>query len=378
MIQNHKSEIIFGAILIGFTITFYFLFELLLPFVLGLILAFAFSPVISRIQKVIKSRSLATTIFLALSTAIIVLFFVFFTQYINKDFKRLNNSFKILATNNKDNLDKTTEKVKTYLGELYDFDELKNDLQFQSDSLKSSLMDMDASQLDTETIKAGFNYVMSVFKSNDKPKPEQKSGFSFILMLFSTFFYFILILYQLDYFIALREKYFGNKVKSKFNIILDDFNRSFVRYFKLRTKIILILSLIYIAAFIILDMPGIILMLTIIILLSYIPYLQYLTLIPLAVGCLVLSVENGQSFLLYFGIIAAVFILASIIEELILNPWIMEKNIGMNPVIMVLAISIWSYLLGLPGLLIGIPMTSLIIIYFKRYFLNSFEEVLKE
>ena len=55
----------------------------------------------------------------------------------------------------------------------------------------------------------------------------------------------------------------------------------------------------------------------------------------------------------------------------------MEKNIGMNPVIMILALSVWSYLLGIQGLLIGIPITSLIIIYIKRYFLTSYHEVLE-
>jgi len=110
-------------------------------------------------------------------------------------------------------------------------------------------------------------------------------------------------------------------------------------------------------------------------LLSYIPYLQYLALIPLAVGCLVLSTEHSQSFLLYYGIVVGVFVLASVIEELLLNPKIMEKNIGINPVILILALSVWSYLFGIRGLIIGIPMTSLFILYFKRFVLTSYQEV---
>lgn len=123
------------------------------------------------------------------------------------------------------------------------------------------------------------------------------------------------------------------------------------------------------------DMPGVLILTIIIAILSYIPYLQYFALIPLSVSCIVLSVENDQSFLLLFGVVLGVFILASILEEAILTPWIMEKNIGMNPVIMILALSAWSYLFGLKGLLIGIPMTSLIIIYTKRYFLPAYQKV---
>ena len=82
-------------------------------------------------------------------------------------------------------------------------------------------------------------------------------------------------------------------------------------------------------------------------------------------------------FLFYFCIVLGIFILASIIEELILTPRIMEKNIGINPVIITLAISVWSYLLGIPGLLLAIPMTGLIIILFKQYFLHPYQEVFK-
>tara|TARA_B110000977_G_scaffold97422_1_gene128337 strand:- start:85 stop:366 length:282 start_codon:yes stop_codon:yes gene_type:complete len=92
---------------------------------------------------------------------------------------------------------------------------------------------------------------------------------------------------------------------------------------------------------------------------------------------MVLSLENPQSFLFYFSIVIAVFIIASIIEEWLLKPRIMKDNTGINPVIITLALSIWSYLLGMPGGLIAIPMTGLMIILFKQYFLKPYEEVIK-
>jgi predicted PurR-regulated permease PerM len=217
--------------------------------------------------------------------------------------------------------------------------------------------------------------VVAAFQTNDNSESEENSGLGLILTIVYALFYFLLILYQYEYFYALHVKFFGGKIKSKANIILDDFNQSFVKYFKLRSKIVLILSLVYLSAFIIMDMPGVLILTIIIAILSYIPYLQYFALIPLSVSCIVLSVENDQSFLLLFGVVLGVFILASILEEAILTPWIMEKNIGMNPVIMILALSAWSYLFGLKGLLIGIPMTSLIIIYTKRYFLPAYQKV---
>jgi predicted PurR-regulated permease PerM len=375
MLQKYKDQIILITGLIFFCLAFYYLNEVLLPFVLGLLLAFSVFPTISKLQRVIKSRNVANTVFLAIIGGIFITILVFFTQYINRDFKRLNNSFETLAAKNHDKLDKTAQQVKQYLGKVYDFDTLEKNLASSSDSLKNSLKDIDSSTLDTESIKAAFENVVAAFQTNDKSESEEKSGLGLILTIVYALFYFLLILYQYEYFYALHVKFFGGKIKSKANIILDDFNQSFVKYFKLRSKIVLILSLVYLSAFIIMDMPGVLILTIIIAILSYIPYLQYFALIPLSVSCIVLSVENDQSFLLLFGVVLGVFILASILEEAILTPWIMEKNIGMNPVIMILALSAWSYLFGLKGLLIGIPMTSLIIIYTKRYFLPAYQKV---
>jgi predicted PurR-regulated permease PerM len=233
--------------------------------------------------------------------------------------------------------------------------------------------------LDTESIQEAFEKVTSVFQSEENQgETEKSSGGSILVMIFSTIFYFVLILYQMDYFEGVRKTYFSNRLNSTVSQILDDFDQSFWRYMKLRTRIVLLLAILYLITFMIMDMPGMILITIVIIVLSYIPYLQYLALIPVAIGCLVLSIEYSQSFLLLFGIVVGVFILASILEELLLIPWIMERNIGMNPVIMILAASIGSYLFGMVGALIGVPLASLAIIYVKRYFLPSYQVVLQE
>ena len=376
--KNYRNEIIIGVLMIGFSIAFYYLYGILLPFILGMLLAFSAQPIIKRIQKIVKSKGLATSIFLAVNTVLIILFFVFFTNYINRDFKRLNQSFVFLTTKNQENLNQTTQKVKEYINNLYDIDQVEVLLKHKSDSIINKIKNIDYSKLDTESIKTGFEKATAIFQSQKINTEQLKPKFSFLFILCSTVGYFILILYQLDYFTRIRKNYFGGKVKSIFHTIIDDFNQSFVKYLKLKTKIILLLSLIYISTFIILDMPGTILISLLIILLSYISYLQYLALIPLSISCMVLSVENSQSFLFYFSIVIAVFIMASVIEEWLLKPRIMKDNTGINPVIIALALSIWTYLLGMPGGLIAIPMTGLMIIIFKQYFLKPYQEVIKD
>ncbi|MFT4780279.1 MAG: putative PurR-regulated permease PerM [Flavobacteriales bacterium] len=363
MSKSYKHELIIGLFLLGLCVTFYFLYGILVAFLLGLLLAFAAKPMVERIQRKIPNRAVATTLYLIGLVGITILFLLLFTKFINRDFNRFNQSFSLLVSNNQEDLDETAQKVKGYISDLY----ASQEMELKADSLMTELQELDYSQLDTESISAGYDKIMSVFE-NDQPK-EESTGRSFgvLYILISTVAYFVLILYQLDYFEGLKTRYFSGEIKSKLTVLFDDFNQSFLRYLKLRTKIVLWLALIYLIAFFIMDMPGMIFITLIILVLSYIPYLQYLALIPLLLGCLVLSIENPHSFLFYFGIVLGVFVLASIVEELLLTPLIMEKHIGMNPVIMVLALAVWGYVLGTPGLLIGIPLTSLFIIYVKRY-----------
>jgi predicted PurR-regulated permease PerM len=297
---------------------------------------------------------------------------IFLSGYINRDFKRLQNSFQILVSQNKYKLDATAEKIKGYADRVYNFDNLENTLITQADSLKSTAFGNGGSGIDTKTIENSFKTITSFFQQGPKPETNEKSGHGFMFFLIMTIGYYVLALYNIDYFNSIRMRYFGGKIEAKYQLIISDFNQSFVKYFALRTKIVLWLAPIYLTAFFFLDLPGFILITFFILILSYIPYIQYVMLVPIAIACLTLSVEGSHGFLFYYGIATSVFVLASLIEELVLNPLIMEKNMGMNPAIMVLALSVWGYALGLPGLLLAIPLTSLILIYVKRYFLESY------
>ena len=375
MLKKYNNVILVTLFLLCFSISFYYLYGIFLPFILGMLLALSVFPAILRIQKIVKNRNLAVTIFLAIKAGGLILSLIFCTQFINRDFKRLNRSFIQVTKIDKEKLNKTAQKVNEYIADIYDFESLKKSLKHKSDSAVYDLKNMDYTKIDTESIKSGFEKLTSVFHRSKTEAETIPPSFSFTFIFFSTIGYFILILFHLNYFIKIREKYFGGKIKSIFHSIIDDFNKSFVKYFKLRTKIVLLLSPIYLVSFIILDMPGTILITLLIVLLSYISNLQYVALIPLSIGCLILSTENPHGFLFYFCIVLGIFILASIIEELILTPRIMEKNVGINPVIITLSVSVWSYLLGTPGLLLAVPMTGLMIVSFKKYFSNAYKDV---
>ncbi|MGB0430934.1 MAG: AI-2E family transporter, partial [Bacteroidia bacterium] len=358
-----------------FSLLFIYLFEVVAPFVLALILAFASFPAIKFLQKALKNQSLSTVVFLLGLVGSIILFFVILGGFIGRDFQRFNDGFTKLATDNQENIDAVTVKAYEMLNSFYDLEDFDITSKDQVDSFVNTISEKGTSDFDVEAIKEGFSKVTSFFKTDEKDQKTDSGNISWIAIIFGSFTYYLLILFNINYFVGIKNRYFGKKLKGKLNQVFDDFNNSFLRYFKLRSRIVLILLPVYLIAFIILDVPGISLFILLILLLSFIPYLQYLVLIPLALSCFILSIETDQSFLFYYGICVGVFVLASLVEEIFLIPNILEANMGMNPAIMVLAISIGGFVFGLPGVFLGVPLASLLIIYVKRYFLEPWMEL---
>jgi predicted PurR-regulated permease PerM len=377
--MNQSSKVTSGSKLkniilqiLGFALglsLFLYYYGIFLPFALALILAFIAAKPITFMQKWLKNWDLSATVFLVVLLLIGIASSLFLGTFINRDFQRLNKSVNVLVSENQNELDAGALKVKSYIQKFYPSENITEDLKKDLESLLQQSDSNSTSSIDFESLGASFDQVKALFKSDPETEKSNSPSFSLIYIIGSTILYFALCLYQIPYFQKLKARYFTPKIASQSAMLWRDFDNSFIRYFKLRTRIILWLMPLYILAFTLLDLPGSFLILIALFFLLYIPYFHYLLLIPIALGCMVLSAENPQSFLFFFSISSGVFVLASLIEEIVLTPRIMEKNIGMNPVIMVLALSFWTFSLGTIGVLLAIPLSSLAIIYFKRYLL---------
>lgn len=380
--KKYKEDIIFWGLITALVALTYYLASVILPFIIGLTLAFAVKPLIKRIQKIIPNWNMATTLFLLSTlTVFIITIFLFATQ-ISHDFKRLNNAFRIYAESNSEMLDKTAQKVKTYIDKVYTPEKLKEQLGIDTgqDSLNVDklIKDVDKDQvinnLDIEAIKKSLNSLTSFFQSNSEEdiiekEDDTRRSLNGWVVFFSSIGYFLYIVYTLRYFDKVINKYFNNNCSRRLKLVLTDVKRTFLSYFKQRSKIIAIYMLIFVIAFIIIGLPGAIIIGIIAGLLCFIPYLQYITLVPIALGCLILSIETGNSFLLYFGITFAVFVFTTLLEELYLYDKIMKDVSGMNPAVMMVCIAVWGYLLGTIGVVIALPLSSLIFAYVKRLLL---------
>ena len=68
-----------------------------------------------------------------------------------------------------------------------------------------------------------------------------------------------------------------------------------------------------------------------------------------------------------------VFLVVQGTQDLFLVPKIMGKAMGLNPAVILLSLSIWGSLLGIVGMIIALPITTLLISYYKRFVLNNEE-----
>ena len=77
--------------------------------------------------------------------------------------------------------------------------------------------------------------------------------------------------------------------------------------------------------------------------------------------------RQGQNFWLVFGLAVLVFCVVQVITDMVVTPKIMGKAMGLNPAILLLSLSVWGALLGFLGLIVALPLTTLIIAYWQRY-----------
>jgi predicted PurR-regulated permease PerM len=97
-----------------------------------------------------------------------------------------------------------------------------------------------------------------------------------------------------------------------------------------------------------------------------VPYLQIIGLIPAGLLALMHAVQSGVNVWTVLALTGLVFVVVQVIQDTILVPRIMGKVTGLNPAMIMLSLSIWGKLLGLLGMIIALPVTYLLLVYYRR------------
>lgn len=153
--------------------------------------------------------------------------------------------------------------------------------------------------------------------------------------------------------------------------ITQDVEEGMNRYFRGQALIAFLVGILFAIGFSIIGLPLAIVVGLFIGVLNMVPYLQTLGVIPCLLLGLLQSAETGRSFWWILLSIAIVFVVVQCIEEVFLVPKIMGGVTGMSPAMILLSLSVWGSLMGLMGMIIALPMTTLGISYYKRFVLNK-------
>lgn len=184
---------------------------------------------------------------------------------------------------------------------------------------------------------------------------------------------FIMLLYL--FFILLDYEQIANgwtsllpaKHRDKTIKLTTDIKDSMNRYFRGQAVVAFCVGILFSIGFLIIDFPLAIGLGLFIGLLNMVPYLQIIGFIPTILLALLKAADTGENFWWIIGSALLVFCIVQLIQDAFLVPKIMGKITGLNPAIILLSLSIWGSLMGMLGMIIALPCTTLLLSYYQKY-----------
>jgi predicted PurR-regulated permease PerM len=155
------------------------------------------------------------------------------------------------------------------------------------------------------------------------------------------------------------------------SMVVQDVKNGMNAYFRGQSLIALIVGILFSIGFLIIDFPLAIGLGLFIGLLNLVPYMQLFGFIPTILLAILKATETGESFWFIMLCALAVFAVVQLIQDMYLTPRIMGHVMGLNPAIILLSLSIWGSLMGIIGLIIALPLTTLLLSYYRRFILKE-------
>lgn len=327
-----------------------YLSGILLPFVIGGLLAYMLNPLVEWIQKTLhlKGRAVASILAIVITLAVITLLLWWLIPYITSEVSDMTKMLTAYA--------KKSFTIPHIPAAVHDFFRQNIDLtQWQKLLTKEQWVNLFNSVASgTWSVLGGtMSVVMGIVT----------------LLLVLMYMFFILLDYDKitrGFKAAIPRRYRRMSLK-----VMNDVELTTSRYFRGQAMVSLLVGVIFAIEFSIIGLPMAIVFGLFIGLLNMVPYLQLISFPIAAFLCLVASVDSGGSFWSLFGWTFAAYCICQVIQDLVLIPNIMKQQMGLNPAIVFLSLSIWGYVLGFVGLIIALPLTTLIISYYSEYVLHE-------
>ena len=200
-----------------------------------------------------------------------------------------------------------------------------------------------------------------------------------VIASFITLLYMFFILLDYEYLTDNWIRIFPKKSRPFWQGVAKDVEQALNNYVRGQGLVALIMGILFCIGFTIIDFPMAIGLGIMIGIMDLVPYLHTFALIPTVLLALLKSADTGQNFWAILAMALAVFIIVQLICDMVVTPKVMGKAMGLNPAILLLSLSVWGALLGFIGLIIALPLTTLLIAYYQQYVTKEVEnEALEE
>lgn len=315
----------------------------LLPFLVAWLIAYILEPFVQWNRRLfrLKGRIMAITLTLVEATLLFSALCVVFVPWIMSEIKQMSAIMTRYAESQHTVIPFVPDEVHKFLRDNIDFQALAGQI--------SSQDVQEIGKWALNTVTGGFDFLLGAF--------------SWLIVVL----YVVFIMLDYDKLIDGFHNLVPPKARTVVFGVFDDVTYSMNHYFRGQALVSLCVGILFAIGFAIIGLPlGVVLGLFIG-LLNMVPYLQLISIVPTTLLCLVYSVSGGSGFWVVWGECMLVYCVCQVIQDFFLTPKIMGKFMGLNPAVILLALSIWGSLLGLIGLIIALPLTTIVLAYYKRY-----------
>lgn len=317
----------------------------LLPFFIAWFVAYMLYPLVIFFQKKVRLRNRVLSIFCAMLTVCIVggvLFYLIIPPMIEEFWKVKDLLTLYLSSPHSANI---PDSISHFLHEKLDISSLLQGMDRQNivDTAKEMLPPL------WNLLSGSFSILFSIIAS-------------FITLLY---LFFILLDYE-----EIAEgwiHFVPTKHRTLISQLANDMKVGMNRYFRGQALVALCVGILFSIGFLIIDFPLAIGLGLFIGFLNMVPYLQIVGIIPTVLLAILKAADTGGNFWLIILAAMVVFAVVQIIQDALIVPHIMGKITGMNPAIILLSLSVWGSLMGVIGMIIALPISTLLISYYKRY-----------
>ena len=354
----NRQAIVRSVVTVAVLVALYLLIRrlsgVLLPFLVSFVVAYMLAPLVNFFQHKcrLQNRVLSVIVTILLVVGVLTGSIAALVPAISKQATSLSNSVKTYISN-WDGNDYFSPRVNEQIEQL-----------IQSMDIKALLHSPEVQQgiekvipILGDWINSGVNALMSL-------------AIGFVCIL-----YIIFLLIDYEKISNNWHKYIPERFSDGIQMLMNDLDRNMNAYFRGQALVAGIVGILFAIGFQIIGLPMGIGIGLIIGVLNLVPYMQALGIPPCILLGLIQSAETGRPIWVVMLCIAAVFIIVQSIQDMVLVPKIMGNVTGMGPAWILLSLSIWGSLLGIIGMIIALPLTTLLVSYYKRFVLHISEDM---